>query len=87
VAESAGLVSIDRKLLIKQQQFTEQLDLLHLVRRGSCNPLQSFGLNSIDLRLHAANLTQRCRRKGCVLLGGEQQGVPGKRNQRSKKAG
>src|SRR5580704_3988793 len=61
MAEGAGLVSVDRKILVKQQQLAEQLDLLNLVVRRCGNTLESLGLNRVDLRLHAGDLAQSRR--------------------------
>jgi hypothetical protein len=63
VAECAGLVAIDRKLLVEQHQLTEQLDLLDLIVGDGGQALQSICFDPIYIGLHTGNLGESRRRK------------------------
>jgi hypothetical protein len=54
--------------LVVQHQLTEQLDLLDLIVRRHCKPLDRLGLNAVDLGLDLRNFLQRLRREYCAAL-------------------
>jgi hypothetical protein len=61
MAEGAGLVSVDQKLLVEEQQLAKQFDLLNLVVRQHCNAVESFGLDRVDFHLDPGHLVERRR--------------------------
>src|SRR6201987_4976788 len=63
VAECAGLVTIDRELLVEKHQFAEQLDLLDLIVGDRREALQSIRFDPVYFALYASNLGKHCRRK------------------------
>jgi hypothetical protein len=48
VAESTSLVAVYRELLVVQHQLAEQLDLLDLIVRRRCKPLDRLRLDAIS---------------------------------------
>src|ERR1700688_743885 len=55
VTEGAGLVSIDRELLVVEPQLAKQFDLLHLIVGRPRQAIDSFRLNVVDLVLDASD--------------------------------
>jgi hypothetical protein len=66
MAEGAGFVAIDRKLLIIKHGFAEQFDLLNLVARRSGEAIDGLCLDMIDLALdHGYFFKDLRRQKSC----------------------
>jgi len=56
VAEGTSLVAVYRELFVVQHQLAEQLDLLNLIIRRRCKPLDGLRFNAVDLGLDLRNL-------------------------------
>jgi len=48
MTKRASLISVDREILIEEQKFSQQRDLLGWVHRAYAGSLETLGLNLID---------------------------------------
>jgi len=48
MTKRAGLISVDRKIPVEEQEFSQQRDLLGSVKRAYAGSLETLGLNLID---------------------------------------
>src|ERR1035438_4633940 len=60
VAEATGLVPIYRKILVVEDYFAKQCDLLKAVQRCRLRLVERFILDAIDLQFDRLDFLQRC---------------------------